>query len=401
MCKSINDIEISINRFLNWLDNYGFESYDQFDFWATKFGVWAKKKFLKNKIIASPFVISIQLLESFFPKARVLFARKQRFAIGDAHYALAYINLYKYYNKKNYLEKAKKLLDALMTYSTKTKNGRGWGYPYTWVTQYCVFEKNTPVITVTPYCFNAFLEMYNFTKDKRYYDILDKITKFAAYDLNETKISNSIIASSYGPNDTSEVINAVAYRAALLLKAYKLFNKEEYLIKAKKNINFVLESQNDNGSWLYASDSRFVDNFHTCFVLNKLTEAYKILNDNKILESIKQGYKFYRENFQRKDGTLIHFYKLRFPKFRKIEMYDYAEGISLGCLLKDHIDGAFEYSNFLADALISKFQLRQGYFVTRVSSLGTRNKIPYLRWPQAQILYSLTNVLIGDTSKEI
>ena len=74
-------------------------------------------------------------------------------------------------------------------------------------------------------------------------------------------------------------------------------------------------------------------------------------------------------------------------------MYDYAEGISLGVLLKDNIEGALEFARLLAEDLVDKFQLEDGYFVTRVSTLGTKNKIPYLRWPQAQIFYALTNLL--------
>lgn len=392
--NSKTKIEDAINKFLDWLNDFGFFSYDQYDYWGTKIGILGKKLFLKNKIFALPIVFPLQIFESFLPNTRKLFAKKQRFAIGDAHFALGFMNLYQYYNDKKYLTLANNLLEELLRYCTKTKNGIGWGYPYTWPTQYRIYQKSEPFITVTPYVFDAFLKMYQITKNDKFVYPVEEIIKFVAYDINEEEITPEISSSSYGPFDQSKIVNAICYRAATLLKAYDFFNNEKLKKIAIKNINFILKEQQKDGSWYYASDSRFIDNFHTCFILNKLTESYLILKDNEILESIKNGYNFYIKNFIRKDNTLIHFHKIRFPKFRKIEMYDYAEGISLGVLLKDVIDGAFEFSKFSANYLIDNFQLSKGYFITRISTLGTKNKIPYLRWPQAQLFYALTNLLV-------
>ena len=387
-------LEKAIDKFLKWLLEFGFYSYDQFDYWGTNLGVIGKKIFLKNKIIALPIVLPLQIFESFLPGARKLFAKKQRFAIGDAHFALGFMNLYRAYDDKKYLELADTLLNELLKYSTKTENGIGWGYPYVWPTQYRIFQKGEPVITVTPYVFDAFSNMYEITKDEKFKSIIEEITRYVALDINEEAISSEISSSSYGPFDESKVINAVCYRAATLLKAYVIIGDVGLKEKAKKNINFVLSEQRNDGSWLYASDSKFIDNFHTCFVLNKLTESYLILKNDEVLESIKKGYKFYRENFVRSDHTLIHFYKSRFPKFRKIEMYDYAESILLGILLNDIVEGALDFSEYLANFMIENFQLSEGYFITRISNLGKKNKIPYLRWPQAQLFYALTNLLL-------
>lgn len=81
-------------------------------------------------------------------------------------------------------------------------------------------------------------------------------------------------------------------------------------------------------------------------------------------------------------------------------MYDYAEGIALGPLLNPDIEGALDFSLQLALHLIDAFQLKKGYFVTRVTTLGTRNKVPYLRWPQAQLFYALTSLLLTGSGRE-
>jgi len=281
----------------------------------------------------------------------------------------------------------------LEKYSTRTSSGVGWGYPYTWHTQYHTFTPGEPVITVTPYVFFAYAKMYSITKENDCLRMLNDILDFVRYDIIDTDIDPDTKASSYGPNDSSMVINAVAYRAATLCEAYKIFPESDIIELAQKNINFVLSSQNKDGSWLYANDSRFIDNFHTSFVMNKLLKCYCVIGDEKILDSIKRGYNFYLNNFFRSNGTQIHFYKTRFPKFRYIETYDYAEAITLGVQLKDYVNESFQVAQNLARFLVSNLQTPDGYFVTRVSILRTKNKIPYLRWPQAQLFYSLTNLL--------
>lgn len=383
----------SLGRFEIWLDENGFNSYDPFDFWASKIGVKGKTIFLKNKFLGAPIVIPLQILESFLPRTRSFFANKQRFAIGDAHFILGFMNLCKYYHDEIYLKIARNILDEILSSATKTASGIGWGYPYVWVTERAVYPEGTPFITVTPYCFYALIGMYEITGEKKYLTASKKAAQYAAYDLNETKISDFEIAASYSPIDTGSVINANAYRAAMLLKAYELFDIPEYKEKAELNINFVISNQNEDGSWFYSPESLFIDNFHTCFVLKNLYKSYLICKDDKVLHSVKKGYEYYRKFLFRDDNTPIHFARIRYPKFRKIEMYDYAEGISLGVLLKDDIDGSLEFAQLMAEDLIDEFQLNEGYFVTRVSTLGTKNKIPYLRWPQAQIFYAFSNFL--------
>lgn len=395
----IEKVESSVLRFLEWLENHGFYSYDHFDFWGSKVGIFSKKLFLKNKWLAAPLVASLQSLESFFPHTRVLLAEKQRFAIGDAHFALGYINLYRRFNQEKYLNAARTLLDEILSYRTETGSGIGWGYPYTWVTGRAIYPPGTPFITVTPYCFDAFLEMVSITGDQKYLDAAERVARFAAYDLHETPITADETAAGYGPGDRSGVINANTYRAALLLNAYNRFGVAEYKEKALENIRFVLKRQAGDGSWDYAENEPFIDNFHTCFVLKNLYKSHLQYPLEPMLEAVKRGYRYYREHLFRSDNTPLHFSKVNNPKFRKIEMYDYAEGIALGPLLDTDIDGALDFSTQLARHLIDTFQLKKGYFVTRVTTLNTRNTLPYLRWPQAQLFYALTTLLLKLSRK--
>ncbi|MEA1898954.1 MAG: hypothetical protein U9N53_14950, partial [Bacteroidota bacterium] len=274
--------------------------------------------------------------------------------------------------------------------------GMCWGYSFGWQTSDGYWPAGIPLITVTPYGFWAFKNHFEITGNPNSLKICKSISQFILKDFKKLKMPNGTVCSSYSPIDSRYIINANVYRTSALLDAYQLFGNEEYRIDAEQIIDFVLSYQEPNGKWYYeaiGTRDRFVDNFHTCFVLKALFNSYVILRKERILEAVKKGYNYYRKYLIRSDNTPLHMTEKNYNKLRKYEMYDYAEGITLGCLLKDIIPGAFDLSKIMANDLINRFQLKDGHFVTRVSVLGKKNKIPYHRWPQAQLFHSLTFLL--------
>jgi hypothetical protein len=74
------------------------------------------------------------------------------------------------------------------------------------------------------------------------------------------------------------------------------------------------------------------------------------------------------------------------------ELYDFAEGISL-CLLLQNDPDAKRLAHNMVNEVIHSYQKNNGSFVTRISILNMPNHIPYVRWPQAQLFFALTNYL--------
>jgi len=74
-------------------------------------------------------------------------------------------------------------------------------------------------------------------------------------------------------------------------------------------------------------------------------------------------------------------------------MYDYAEGILLGVLLRDLLPHSIDVSKKMTDRLIVNYQTKYGYFITKVMIFGVKNKVPYLRWPQSQLFFAITSFL--------
>ena len=203
-------------------------------------------------------------------------------------------------------------------------------------------------------------------------------------------------AGSYStlPFDQRQVVNATAYRAWVLTDAGQRFDRADYLEDARLNLNFVLESQAEDGSWLYAMNEAksFIDHFHTCFNLKNLYKIHRLRSDPRVEQAIRRGYGYYREQLIDEAGNPKSFAVEPRLQVTKLEMYNFAEGITLGALLGDLVPEALGVSETMADRLIHEHQLPDGHFVTRVFRGGLRHKFPFLRWPQGQLFYALTNL---------
>jgi len=386
----------SVDRFCKWLEKNGQTSHDLMDFYGSKSGIFIKHIYYKNKYLGLPFAAAALVQDAFFPRLVALYRPKGREAIGDAHYAMAMMNLYELTGREHYLALTREFLDALIQSSCKGYSGHCWGYTYDWQNTDCIYPVGTPFITVTPYGFWAFMQHYKLTGDEKSREIARSVAEFSANDLLKHQMPNGTTCTSYSPMDNRFVINANTYRAAVLAKAWKEFGDEKYLREADMNIEFVLSYQEPDGSWYYepvGNRDRFIDNFHTCFVLRNLMFYYKENPRQDVLEAIQRGYAFYRKHLFRSDNTPIHFAVQKLNKLRKYEMYDYAEGIYLGCLLDEVIPGALDFSKILANDLIARFQLKDGHFLTRVNSFGMKHKVAYHRWPQSQLIYALTHLM--------
>jgi hypothetical protein len=223
-----------------------------------------------------------------------------------------------------------------------------------------------------------------------YKQILESIAHHAATDIKDFRTSERASSCSYTPYDGEGVINAAAYRAFLLTSASKVFCNEDYWRIAERNLNFVLENQNPDGSWFYAIDGvrDFVDHFHTCFVMKALVKIHVLTGHPAIVEALRKGVSYYLNNLFDADGLPKPFSRAPRLTVYKRELYDCAECINLCLLLRDRfpvLDATLE--RVVGDVLESWVK-RDGSFRSRKLHLGWDN-IPMHRWGQSQMFRSL------------
>ena len=190
-------------------------------------------------------------------------------------------------------------------------------------------KRNTPLITSTPYVYEAFLQVHQIAPRDEWLDILASIVRHACHDIKDFPVPGSERArtSSYNPFDRGGVVNASAYRAAMLASASRVFDNGEYWRIAERNLWFVLESQNDDGSWPYARDGvrDFVDHFHTCFVMKALAKIHALTGHPETLAALDRGVNYYLANLFAGDGLPRPFSVAPRMTVYKRELYDCAE----------------------------------------------------------------------------
>ncbi|MBI4597722.1 MAG: hypothetical protein HY737_04885 [Candidatus Omnitrophica bacterium] len=390
-------VESSLERFVGWLNQHGELSYDPYDVWGTPYGLFARTVFYHSRWIGAPFVAPLVAMEWAAPAARRWLVAPTRFPSVDAHLALGYLQWHTVNGNPELLDRARRLGRCLLDASGDGYAGRCWGYPFDWQNCRGFWPKATPYITVVPDCYEALMRLADVTHEHVYEDAAASALQFALRNLHQTVTFDGAAATSYSPLDRSRVVNASALRAWMLMDGWRRFREREYREAAWRNLRFVLETQRADGAWPYAADrgsDAFIDNFHTCFVLNCLGRISLFVDDPQLDEAIERGYAFYRQALLDRSGQPRPFATGRTHIVRR-ELYDYAEGIRLGPALSHKIPEALDVSARLAYVAIADYQRPQGYFVTRVYRGGRRHDFPYLRWPQAQMFSALAALAVA------
>src|SRR4051812_35395579 len=79
-----------IRRFEALLEKNGYESYDPYDIWGTKYGLFSRRIYYEKGKLGLPFIAPILLMDMLFPGMRSWFVRKERFATADGQLTTAF-----------------------------------------------------------------------------------------------------------------------------------------------------------------------------------------------------------------------------------------------------------------------------------------------------------------------
>jgi hypothetical protein len=394
-----------LTDFIDWLASYGEKSWDFQSFFAGPVGGRAKALYYRHRLMGTAAVAPMIFCEAFLPAARRLFHHPMRFPIADAHYAMGFAFLYQATGDFSQLENAVHFLTELEKSRCDQFKEYCWGYPFDWVWHGGTTKRQTPLITTTPYVYEAFLQVSEIlssdiralSSDLRalnlrdeYTQILESIARHAAVDIKDFRTSEKASSCSYTPFDEGKVINAAAYRAFLLTSASQVFAEPKYWRIAERNLNFVLESQNPDGSWYYAMDGvrDFIDHFHTCFVMKALAKIHSLTGHPACLEALSKGVKYYLENLFSEDGLPKPFSKAPRLTVYKRELYDCAECINLCLLLGDRFPQLKLTLETVVEGILKDWIKPDGSFRSRRLHLGWDN-VSMHRWGQSQMFRSL------------
>jgi rhamnogalacturonyl hydrolase YesR len=156
----------------------------------------------------------------------------------------------------------------------------------------------------------------------------------------------------------------------------------------------VCEYQNENGSFPHSDQvgNSWRDSFHTGFKLESL-EAYRTLcHDNSVKTAIESGFEYWVSNYFDTDtGFAFYYDRKKLPDLVDL----HCAGQALATFYK--LGKVDEYVNLvdkIAQWPVDNMQSDNGYFYFQ-KVRNKINKIPYMRWPNAWMLYGLSYYLLG------
>jgi hypothetical protein len=288
-------------------------------------------------------------------------------------------------DKKNfYLPEIEKLLDRLVELKSKGYSGACWGYDFDWEARYARISAFCPTIVATGMITNSLFVNYSILKNERSFELCRDAVNFAMKDLNKSYEGENF-CYSYSPNDKQRVFNATMKGARLLAQVYSVTNDKTLFLEAEKTVDYVLENQKNNGSWSYSNgDARkWVDNFHTGYILDALNDFIYYTKSKKYSSNLEGGYDFYLHSF---------FHNNEIPKYFDNKIYPVDSTAIAQSILTLVRFGNIDLAKRIALWGTGNMKCDKGYFYFQKTKLYT-NKISYMRWVNAWMYTALSYLL--------
>lgn len=376
--------------FIAWADKIKYQTHDPLDLWDNAAGKLVRQMYFKNRFLAAPVVVLMLATDFLFPGLKKIWTQARRHPISDAQIGLGCLNLYKITENESMLVRAQEMAANLLKSASPMARGLGWGLMFDWLTPRGLITKNTPCHTQTAYAYDFFSEFHRQTENPVFLGYLRLIAEHTSEDFYETQNGNKL-SSSYSMKDDSRIVNANCYRAHMLIDAGTRFNDGKFLNKGLASLEYVLSMQNDDGSWPYSETNRFVDHYHTCFILKKLRSIMSICGSwPELNTSLQKGLDYYLNQLFDRHGFPLPFSVKSHAIYHIYGSYDLAEAINLHA----EFDLEERHLLILLKLLDSKFRTREGWFTYRHYPMGIGKGIPFMRYANSAIFLALTKVLI-------
>jgi hypothetical protein len=293
--------------------------------------------------------------------------------------------------------------NALTGYS-----GCCWGYHFDWPNRGFFAPAGTPTIVNTAYVALAFLAAEPILRGQRLLlhdesqaggdrsrsadalSIARSACEFILKDLNILRHSADEVCFSYTPLDQRFVHNASLMGAWLLGAVYQRTAEPKLAEYAAKAARFTVARQRTDGSWPYGMETRdkWVDNFHTGFVLLALRETARYLDTHEFETATQAGYRFWKEQMLLKGYIPKYYPDSTYP----IDVHCVAQAILTFLEFADVDPTALSRATQLCVWAAENLQDAEGFFHYQIHPFY-RIRIPYMRWGQAWMHLALTKLV--------
>jgi hypothetical protein len=374
----------SILRLSGWLERNDYRGYDTFDGLNARFvrPFTFENKFLRTALQQGVRRFPINLRP-------LLGVSKGHSTKGMGFLARGFIRLHKATGDKVWADRAEFALQWLIDNQSTGYSGACWGNHFDYQSRTFYLPKGTPTIVWTSLIGHAFLDGYDHFQNDRYLQIAVSACEHILFDLNRYPDGEGTCIS-YIPAQDSQVHNANALGASLLARTYVHTRTESYRVLAQKAIQYTAQHQRPNASWYYGEKAnlRWVDNFHTAYVLDCFKYYSDSTADDRFDENLRSGYEYWKKTFFLPDGTPRYYDEKTLP----VDIQCSSQAIDTLVFFSDRDPESLPLALRVARWTIANMQDRSGYFYYRRYSPWLVNKTPTLHWGQATMMCALAGL---------
>jgi hypothetical protein len=258
-----------------------------------------------------------------------------------------------------------------------------WGYHFDVQTRVFFYPRGAPNTIATAFAGASLLDAYERTGDEA---LLGEAVGAGEFFLRHVPQTPAASGAYFGylAGDRTPIHNANVLACALLARAGTHARRDDFLQAADAGVAYTLAHQEPDGSWPYGAEPhlRWVDGFHTGYVLNALRDCARAGLPAAHREALDRGLAFYRRTLFLDDGAPKYTTGSTYP----IDIQCVAQGIQTFALAGD--PWALTVYRFA----LQHMRRPDGAFAFQRRRFW-RNDAPHVRWGQAPMLLALTHLL--------
>ena len=371
-------------RLADWLERNRYEGYDTFD--------GLNSRLLRPLTFESPLLRTVlqQGIRRFPINLRPLVGiAKSRSTKGMGYIARGFLRLHQATGEGGWREKAEFALRWLIENQSSGYSGACWGNHFDYQSRSVYVTRNAPSVVWTALIGHAFLDAYEHFQSEEYLQVAASACEHIQRDLGASQEGDDLCIN-YFPTSHHQVHNANALGASLLARTYSYTHREADRVLAEKALAYTARHQRPDSSWYYgeAGNLRWVDNFHTAYVLDSFKYYSDATGDDRFDKLLMSGYGYWKDTFFLPDGTPKYYNHKTLP----LDIQCSAQAIDTLVFFNDRDPGNLGLALRIAEWTISHMQDISGYFYYRRYGPWLANKTPTLHWGQSTMLCALAGL---------
>jgi uncharacterized protein YyaL (SSP411 family) len=305
--------------------------------------------------------------------------------------------MYEATGDRKYLEEAESHLDWLLAHPSPGYSGLSWGNAFDFASRGGFFPKGRPTIVWTSHIAETFALAYELTSKSEYANAVKGAGDFILLELERHEDEHGH-CFAYAPGLLNLVHNSNLLGAATLLRAWRLFPEEKYLVNSRKAYEWSLAHQNEDGGWYYGAESKYlwIDNFHTAYNIECFLTGYELAGESMVpWRVIESSYRYWTEHFFDDDGGPRYFHDRAYP----YDIQSAAQAIETLNRCGPYFEEAYELADRVLQWTLDNMQLASGAFRFQLRPFWKNNQ-ESLHWGQATMMSALGYALKVSMQRE-